>query len=358
MVSSVRSLVLILATLLGWCAWAAPAVGEEDPNKIYNDGLDLAQDGRFEEAVGLWTGILGSVAPEHRPHVHKALGLAYRKLARPAEAWHHAARYLELSEGRDSQAASWLAELESALSKENRKVVVSCTPGSAEVHLGESAVGPAYACPLTWWFEPGRHSVFVVAAGHRPQSLTIEVMALGDSGLRTVALQPLIDPVVVPREHPSKVAVTEPGEGTIGAVDEVGGGGPVGIQQPPDMTAEPFFWKWGLAGAGGILLATGGILQVVAFNRNESLHDKYPADPSLPGYEENKQEYDQGYEAEVLPVAIAAYTLYGVGTAAAVTGVVFLLLDPGRPAGEASSAVSFTPLSLPGGGGAEVSIRF
>jgi len=419
------AVVLILAGILAWLAAPLPARGEEDPNKLYNRGLDLAQQGKMAEAVDIWVRALDQVAEEYRPHVHKALGLAYKKLDQPAAAWHHVARYLQTAKGRDSEAGSWLADVEKELSKTHRKVVISCTPDGSTVHLAHSAVGPSYTCPLTWWFKPGPRPIHVAAAGHRPQSLTLEIRELGDRGIRDVKLQPLLESgllEVVGKERRAQVFIDGMLEGVVpfkrklkagkyelmvgrpgirpwkktitlaagghiieepvltprtGSEPENGAAstdtakpppedstatsareGTIEVEKPPDKTFDPLFWKWGLVGAGAALVAAGGILQAVSYSKNEGLHDKYPANPALPDYEHNKEQYEKGYEADVLPVSIAAYTLYGVGGAAAATGILFLLLDPGRPEGGSSSALSVRPISLPGGAGAQLNVRF
>lgn len=89
--------------------------------------------------------------------------------------------------------------------------------------------------------------------------------------------------------------------------------------------------EWSIAGGGAALLAAGAVCAAVAWSKDGDLQDKYPANQSLP-YDEfaaNKQKYTDAYNDEVYPLGIASYALLGVGTAAAITGGVLLLIDAG-----------------------------
>jgi len=177
-----------LVVLLG----SGPVRGQEkeDPNTLFNRGLDLAREGRAEDAIALWLGILDEVEAQHRPSVHRALGLAYAQMDRLPEASYHLRRFLAAKlTGEAAKSRARLLEVEDRLRQEHRSVTLACQPRDSTVYMGPEAKGPAYACPVTWWFKPGRHFVHVTRPGYTPATEEIDVADQCTETLRTVVLQ-------------------------------------------------------------------------------------------------------------------------------------------------------------------------
>ena len=71
-----------------------------------------------------------------------------------------------------------------------------------------------------------------------------------------------------------------------------------------------------------------------------------------------KEAYNKAYQDQVRPKEIASYVLYGVGGAAVVAGVVtWFVRKPGRKDTK-STVFSVSPLPLPGGTGALMTLEF
>jgi len=168
------------------------AAGQEarDPNKQFNEGLDLAREGKTLEAIGLWVGVLDEVEERFRPSVHKALGLAFHSLGRSQEAVHHLRSFLgSRMEGEELEVRALVLELEDELRKGHRSVTIACDPGNARVYHGRSAEGTSYPCPLTWWFKPGRHFVHVTSTGYVPVTEEVDVAEQCTQTVKTVVLR-------------------------------------------------------------------------------------------------------------------------------------------------------------------------
>ncbi len=63
-----------------------------------------------------------------------------------------------------------------------------------------------------------------------------------------------------------------------------------------------------------------------------------------------------GFNSDVKPLAYGAYALYGIGGAAAATGLAFLIMDWTKPA--AASAVHIAPVTAPGMYGLTIDLDF
>ncbi len=266
-----RSLLLVLV-----CVLAPPASAQKTPVQRFNDGLDHARATRYAEAIAIWLEVVDDVDPAR---VHKALGLAYRKLDKPVEAWHH----LRTSHAAapDAQVTAWLKELSGTLSRERRAVRLECegrvTP----------AGGRAYACPLHWWLTPGPNAVR---------------LAGGTEIVVAVPGPPGDDEVRIPVVDPAAVTVTTPA--------------------PSDPRRA---WGLGLVGTAGAGLVIGGVLHGAAAARNDDLHSRFQDPTAAPVGSTPKEAYDTAFDDEVAPKMTAAWALYGVAVGAAVAGTVLLL---------------------------------
>jgi len=133
-------------------------------------------------------------------------------------------------------------------------------------------------------------------------------------------------------------------------------GGPV-VKKEPEPAGAPW-WPWAVVGGGAAAIAGGVGMQVIGFNRNSDLHEKYPdGTPGNPQPASNRENYEEGYDNDVKPMLIGAYALYGLGAAAAITGTVLMFVLPGEGDGDAGKA-SAGPMPLPGGGGMTFTYTF
>ncbi len=169
------------------------APGQEDPRTRFNAAVDMAKAGQVDEAMAIWLAVLPEIEAEHRPSVHRALGLAYAQQGKLPEAWHHLTLFVQVKEeGKATKTRARLQEVQSALIETHRKVTIACDPKEAQVYLGTGPDGPAYSSPLTWWFPPGRHFVYVTANGYSPRTEPVDVSDQCIETLRTVILAPLV----------------------------------------------------------------------------------------------------------------------------------------------------------------------
>ena len=145
----------------------------------------------------------------------------------------------------------------------------------------------------------------------------------------------------------------------------------------PDPLADPgvkalrpltnMAWKWAAVGGGILMAGAGGsVLMMAASNRDQARIDArqeyldlvelktteygYDCDEAMEYAGEDAQDlYDDDYNKKVKPKVIAGWVLTGVGAAAAVGGIVWLLVD--QTATDVLPAVTVAPAPLPDGGG-------
>lgn len=319
----------------------SPALlGQEQDQKILQEkkaleqkdtaASKLANQERFEEAVAIWLAMLGKLDDKSLPGVYRKLGLAYKMMGLLPESWHYLTSYLESSGKEDTTAGGWLQEVETALKQTHVKVSFSCQPEGLTLSVPYSRSGaatqPSFRIPhstFAWWFKPGKHAVKATAPGHKPRTVEVDVRVRGDSGVREIRLA-TVETIVKPAE-PKK-----PSRGL----------------------------EWALIGSGLALGAAGGIFHGIGYSKNEDIHTKYLDTTDYPDDDEAQELYDEAYGNEVRPKKIAAYVLYGIGGAAIVAGAITWAVR--KPvSGQAESAgFTVTPLALPGGTGALLSLEF
>ena len=305
----------------------APSIHVKNPNIEVPKSIDLF----LRRALQKEPGKRPQTALAFRKALEKALNehdaspetVAYKKLKRLPEAWHHLTLYLKSVPKQDLKAGKWLQGAERELERSHKKISLTCDPGGVMLSLrldqardGQppaSGLQPPYPCPLTWWFRPGKHNIYAVKEGYKPRTVQIDVRERGDQGTREIKLD-----AIAPEPKPPPVVATEdPGETP----------GTTGITKPVEPKKESGALGWVLTGSGAAVGLTGGILQFLADSRNEELHDKYMNKTDYPNGEEAKLLYDADYEDEVRPKRMTAFVLYGVGGAAMVAGVVLLAMN-------------------------------
>ncbi len=390
-----RTIILGLLTLL--LVLLAPGLSvaqQKTPIELFNEGSDLAEQGKLAEAVAIWVLVADDIPDKYKATVQVNLGLAYKQLGQPAEAWHHLTRYLASSE--DPEVSGWQKELATELGKTHVRVTIRCIPAETTLVL-QSAAGSAvpYRCPLTWWFEPGSHPVRADADGHKRKVTMLQVkpgpafeteIALqskqqyghlvveGDGKAVQVFLDGKLEGGVpferkirtgtyelmvgAPGQMPWRKTITiEAGKTITEAPDaarkavanpepeDLSTAATVEVVPPEKSMKNRKRLAWILLSAGVAGVAGGATLHGIAFSNNEDLHSQYPdGTPDAPQPAANRAGYDTGYDNDVRPLVIGAGVLYGVGAAAAITGAVFMILDKAPE----DSATSIEPLAAPG----------
>ncbi len=184
---SVRISFLALVVFL---AATNAAVAEDDPNVLFNQALDLAQDGKTEQAIGLWLEVLDKVEARFRPSVHRSLGLGFGKLGRLPEAAHHLRKHLETRlKAQSKKTRDKLAAIEEQLATTHFQMTIACDPEDATVYLNEEGTGSGYDCPLKWWFPKGRHAIRVARIGYRHTVTHVVVQEGRETRLHAVSLE-------------------------------------------------------------------------------------------------------------------------------------------------------------------------
>ncbi|MFH1530980.1 MAG: hypothetical protein ABIK09_09645 [Pseudomonadota bacterium] len=279
--------------------------------------LALAQDGKLDEAVAIWVDILDEVPPQGRADVHVNLAVAYQGLARLPEAWYHLDATLTEAPVEDPAVAAERAAVEKKLNATHVPLRFSCEVPGTQLFLTVDRT-QAYPCPLRWWFLRGDEGqIFADAPGCEPGATPIRAHELDRDRRVIVRLEP------TPPEVPDEPDV------------------PV-VDKPP--AASGAAWKWSLFGGGMGVVAAGAILQVMAFNKDQDLKKTWdPTDAATKDeFDAIAAGYSRRFTSDVKPLAYGAYALYGVGGAAAATGLVFLVMDWTRP--EVDTSVHMAPI--------------
>ncbi len=317
----IRTLIVFLfLTLLPSVASSGEPRSPEVLSAESDRALALAQDGKLDGAVAIWLDILDEMSPQGRGDVHVNLAVAYQATDCLPEAWHHLDAYLTDAPKEDQAVAAERAAVEKKLAETHIPLRFSCDiPGTRLYFTAERT--QAYPCPLRWWFPRGAEGqIFSAAPEHVPGETPIRAHELDRDRRVIVRLEPA--PPKVP-DNPDDVPV---------------------VDKPPVTKGKA--WKWTLFGGGMGLVAVGAILQVVAFNKDQQLRKDYPGDATEYGvWQANRKAYQSGFNSDVKPMTYGAYALYGIGGAAAATGLVFLIMDWTRP--DADSAVHIAPFAAP-----------
>lgn len=306
---------------------------QEDPVQTLRRGADLAREEKFEEALGLWLNVIDRLQGEDLVLAYRYLGIAYMQLGMLPESWYYLTRYLGSSSRDDAQAGAWLQGVEMRLKQSHVKVSFSCEPQHVLLRLPASlptSIPVQQACPLTWWFKPGKYKVHAQMDKFEAQDVEVDVRAQGDSGGREIRLN-AVPPVADARRV---IGLDHSGPSVVESSDGFA-----------DRTPE-----WIVLGGGVAAIATGGLLQWLAYSRNEQLHDVLEASTE-PGAQAH---YDTSYDSDVWPKELSAYILYGLGGAALVTSTLLWIVR--EPAATESPGVTIDLFPVPGGGYGGVSV--
>ena len=363
---------------------------------------------KFEAAARIWLDIFPEMGSGEQQKIRANLALAFRKLNRLPEAWHFLTRYLKNADTEDRKAGKTLQKVEDTLKETHVKMALACEPEGAILELGGAAhkLLPSHKCPLTWWFKPGKHTIKVSATGHESQDVELNALKRGGQAVHTVRLKKkaeetgtlvvkgdkrgyqvflngsleglvpfnrklkagdydlmvgkpgklpwktkiTIDAGKTHTEKPliaqKKVAVKPEGTGN-GHQTDGGSSTVVGVEKPAEGKGRSNnTWKWALLASGAALGAGGGTIYYLSSKRYDELGDKYAESVPAGKEEEYEKAYNGGVDTEIRPMNTAAFMLYGLGAAAGVTGLLFLLFDGGS---QEAGPVSVAPMPLKDG---------
>jgi hypothetical protein len=333
----------IVTTLLLLAALLPPvgaAAADEDPGAMANEAMKLYEDPATRpQALALYHTALGRAAGRVRIEILKNLGKAYGAMNADAEAFPYL-HFAFLSEGgTDLEIREALEFARKKLSGEHVQVRVETDPTRSVVTFPGAGGPHRFRTPATWWFRPGTYSIRVTHDGYHAKEETLVV----DAGKA-----PTIKVVLAAKE------IAQP-------VKDPGVKSPVGGPTAPktDGPSSPAVrkipaWKWALLGSGLTLAAGGGATWMVGWNRGNGLNDEFSGRVAPGQAASRRAEYDQRWEDEVTPFQLTSYALWGVGGAAAITGLVLILTDgpaPARPQPESGPAAGLQVLPAVWGGG-------
>jgi hypothetical protein len=340
---------IILAVMVCAGGWPGAVIAQDqNPKEALQRASELARDEQFDEAIAIWLSVLDRLEGRALATTQKKLGVAYQQTGRLPEAWHYLSLYLASPDGQsDETMANWLQEVETALKEDHVKVFFSCSPERLTLHIPASKSGTAtqsaFRIPdsaFVWWLKPGKHEIGANAPGYQARTVKVYVDKADTRGKREIRLA-----AIVPDKVPTE-AVTAPSDTGTPLVTTPG------EMEPPSRALE-----WALLGSGLALGVTGGIFHGLAYSKNGDLDSKYLDEAEYPYGTDAKKAYDAAYDDEVQPKEITAYVLYGIGGAALVAGVATWAMRSENSDAE-SMAFAVTPMGLPGGTGALMTLQF
>ncbi len=355
-----------------------PARGQEEEfreqYRIYSVAVGRMEAGDCAAAVEILLQLTDSAYEPIKRGALRELGFSFHCLDEETtlpNAWYYLKLYFALPQKADmndaelqveKEARGKLEEIEQELQRSHRRVPIQCSPDGVEIFFGDEVEGPAYPCPLDWWFTPGTWSVHGEKPGYTPQTVKVEIVEEpATNAVRRIDVSLTPDPGELRIEGvekgrnvfidgalagvtPLRVSLAS-GEYSVavirGAVPKKPGsrvtvlaGGVTEWARPP-APPKPRWrgakaLRWSLLGTGAAVAMVGGVLHVVAGKENIDLHNRYPDDLSLPDYCSNRADYSDGFRRKVRPKLISAYALYGVGGAAALSGAFWILIHEAK----------------------------
>jgi len=323
----------------------AGAMGQEKPgakmpvSRLSARAIDFISNGKFQEAIDIWRGLLPRLEPDVLPLIHKNIGRAYHRTERPALAWHHYQRALEGKKG-DAQLKRWAGKAEEELRRSGKCVVeIRVKPAPDTLEVDETAVDLPRE-KVRWWFDKTSHTAAAERKGFEPGSARFNVDCRKGATVKLELKQK--KPVVV---KPLPPVDNKPGPSVAAPVDS-----------RQDRT-----WEYVMLGGGVACLLGGTGTFLMALSNQDDLDAdfdrKYPGGV-FPDDETAKQaenDYDTRQDKEVQAWATTSWILWGIGGAAVVTSAALLFLDQG-PASDSSATIF--PMVSPGAAGFGLSVGF
>lgn len=312
--------VLLLALALG--VLSGPARAQDDDaarrelaKQLFMQGNEEVAAGRYRSAIPLYEKAL-SLAPDVAA-IHRNLAVVYKKIGRCDKAVPYYDRFLELRPDAPDVDAMKLErddcrailEANPNLGQgggEDGTLNLTCDQDDATVSIDGAVMGRTPIQPLN--LKAGSYNITIGKPGFEPFQRRIAI-----AGGRDIVLN-----VTLEKER----------------------------QRGPKKVKDPNLpWKWTTIGAGSALVVTGVVFTVLAELDRAEYED---AGRTPEGWLDISMKRAQSLEDSVNTYRTVSYVMYGLGGAAVIGGVTWLLLD--RPKAETKETV--TPLSaapVPGG---------
>ncbi len=297
---------LLFALLLAASAAAQAALAEAQA--LVNEAAAHFRAKEYAEALAA----LQKAEPIAREANDPALASIRFNIARcfeELERWQEARgayeAYLELPDDSHRKARAWDA-VKALEARVLGAAEIACRPAGAQALVKEHP-GAGRICPVRLGkLEPGTLHVTVQLDGYLSEEHTIEVRAG-----RTAALD------VTLKRDPAAAPAAPPPAAVVAAAPE----------PSTELTGSP--WPWATAGVGVALLAGGGVLTVLASSDRDDA-SKLPPTAA-------RDDLVESFEVK----RDLSYAAYGVGAAAVVGGVLWMLLDAPPEAGAGAVAFRF-----------------
>lgn len=385
--------VLHLSALCVILAYAPLRAQAQESSQSESDrAMQLAQEGKLEEAIEVWLNLKEMLLPTDPElwKIHRNIGRSFQKLKLYPEAWWHLQRALWLDKEQAGKAAEWIEQVEKELAAQGHvKTRLEVRAPGASVVIPHGSKERSFGTPLEWWFKPGKHVVKAKAPGFLEASKTIEIAASGN--LEPIVLEKAEAPGVlvinvpystakvwvdgslvgegsVERTLPAgphaievrygdqvltkKSVVVQSGRTTVEVVNPAVAGGESG-----GSSSGSTVWPWVAAGSAVALgLAGGGLFWKASSNlesgRNEFAEAHNLPLPSVTAAQaaELQRDWDGMISSDVTPYTTGAYVMWGLAGVAAVTSVI-LFVTGSSDRNEAQSSWYLTPALMPDGAG-------
>lgn len=155
MVRNSAAITVCLAALLLATSLAAQEKGKRtaaELKQLNNDAFAAAGKGDLDKAVELWRDMVRYLEGQARWDIHANIAVAYRKMEKYPEAWHHLRLYMTNTSKGNVQAGKDLQLIEKKLEAKHFKVTINCDPAGAAKGGPDiySYGGRAHSCPLQW----------------------------------------------------------------------------------------------------------------------------------------------------------------------------------------------------------------
>lgn len=325
---TISALTFLLALALAPQSWGEER-GSNDARQHFGLGQQHEERGELERALAAYERAF-ELRPSYRLHRH--IGRVCRALGRISAALEHYELFLaQGAERLTAEQRRRVAEMVNELRGQLCTLTITA-PAGAEVMLDGRSLGTA---PLagTLDIDPGRHGLEVRLAGHEEHSEEFS-LAQGEQRSLEIQLAPVQREVPPPLADPIQPPMVE---------------GPA-TSSEPTVEQPSLVGPWVLLGAGLALALTGGVLDIVAY-----VGAGREADDSFG----DQAEYDEWYDG-VVNTAIAGDVLVGVGGAAAVAGLIWLLVTRSRRGEAVNESASAVSVSIGGTDGPRVmtTVRF
>lgn len=276
------------------------------------DGIALAQEGKCEEAVDL---LKRAEKLYHAPTILTWIGQCQIQMGKYVEGTESLNRVVreklepgapEAYAASQRKAQTLIDQAKPKIGKLTIKVLPEGIEG-LEVRVDEVALNAALiGAPKPT--DPGKHTVTVAAPGYKPTSAEVELL---EGGRESLELTLEADP-----DAPAPVTPTE-----------------TGATAAEEKPQGPNWVGWATLGGGAALMAGGGVMGILALGKKNDLNC---ADDGIcaPSQEDTLNSANT--------FATVSTILFGVGGAAAVTGIVLLVTD--KPARGESAHKGVVPL--------------